>query len=280
MKTKIIAAALLLSGFGAWIWTACDKIPEDETRIASDLPEWQGKTVVLEDFTGVGCTNCPDAAEIAHGLQTLMGDKLIVVELHATTAQVAESLTAPIEAGDADLRNAAAAVYSIYWKVAGLPCGLINRKQAPGEVLSRARWRGTAIGVYGEAPVATIEAEASLSGSTITVTAKGSFPQAYQTDGEIRVLTMILEDGFSVTQVVHGEHQAGYIHNHVLRHVIDEAWGVKVLDAKPAANSMFNYTGTVNVESNWNTANLSVAVLLCNNETKEILNAAKVKLNQ
>lgn len=279
MKTKIIASALLLLGFGAWVWTACDKIPEDETRIASDLPEWQGKTVVLEDFTGVGCTNCPDAAEIAHGLQTLMGDKLIVVELHGQTETVTESLVAPQAEGDADLRNLAAAAYSAYWKVAGLPCGLINRKQAQGEVLSRARWRGTAIGVYGEVPVATIEATATLSGSTITVEAKGSFPQAYQEDGEIRVLTMILEDGFSVTQVVHGEKQPGYIHNHVLRHVIDDAWGVKVLDAKPAANSMYNYTGTVSVESNWNKANLSVAVLLCNNETKEILNAAKVKLN-
>ncbi|MDE6514474.1 MAG: Omp28-related outer membrane protein [Bacteroidales bacterium] len=280
MKTKIIASALLLFGFGAWVWTACDKIPEDETRISSDLPEWQGKTVVLEDFTGVGCTNCPNAAEIAHGLQTLMGDKLIVVELHGQTETVTASLVGPQADGDPDLRNAAAAVYSTYWKVAGLPCGLINRQQAPGEVLSRARWRSTAIGVYGEAPVATIEATASLSGSTITVEAKGSFPQAYQSKGEIRVLTMILEDGFSVTQIVSGTATPGYIHNHVLRHVIDEAWGVKVLDANPAANSMFNYTGTVNVQSNWNKDNLSVAVLLCDNDTKEILNAAKVKLNQ
>ena len=279
MRTKIIAAALLLSGFGAWIWTACDKIPEDETRITSDLPEWQGKTVVLEDFTGVGCTNCPDAADIAHGLQTLMGDKLIVVELHGQTEAVTASLVGPQADGDPDLRNAAAAVYSLYWNVAGLPCGLINRQQAPGAVLSRARWRGTAIGVYGEVPVATIEATASLSGSTITVEAKGAFQQAYQTDGEIHVLTMVLEDGFSVTQVVHGEHQAGYIHNHVLRHVIDDPWGVKVLDAKPAANSMFTYSGSLSVEPNWNRDNLSVAVLLCNSETKEILNAAKVKLD-
>lgn len=278
MRTKIIAAALLLSGFGAWIWTACDKIPEDETRISSDLPEWQGKTVVLEDFTGVGCTNCPDAANIAHGLQTLMGDKLIVVELHGETETITASLVAPQEEGDSDLRNAAAADYSTYWKVAGLPCGLINRQQAPGAVLSRTRWRGTAIGVYGEVPVATIEATASLSGSTISVSANGLFPKTYECN-DIRVLAMVLEDGFSVTQIDNGEKRAGYIHNHVLRHVIGDTWGGKVLDAVPADSTRFDYTGTVNVESGWNKANLSVAVLLCNNETKEILNAAKVKLD-
>lgn len=279
MKTKIIASALLLLGFGAWVWTACDKIPEDETRVASDLGEWQGKTVVLEDFTGVGCVNCPKAAITAHGLQTLMGDKLIVVELHATTEWVGERLTAPREDNDPDLRSEDARVYSTYWKVPSLPKGLINRQQAPTETLKNDDWRGAAIKVYSEVPAATIEATATLSGSTITVEAKGSFPQAYQEDGEIRVLAMVLEDGFSVTQVVPGDEQSGYIHNHVLRKTIDNAWGVKVLDARPAANSMYNYTGTVSVESNWNKANLSVAVLLCNNETKEILNAAKVKLN-
>ncbi|MDE6308549.1 MAG: Omp28-related outer membrane protein, partial [Bacteroidales bacterium] len=257
MKTKIIAAALLLSGFGAWVWTACDKIPEDETRTSTELPEWQGKTVVLEDFTGVGCTNCPNAAEIAHNLQTLMGDKLIVVELHGQTAQISESLVAPQAAGDPDLRNAAAAVYSTHWKVAGLPVGLINRKQDEG--ISRARWRGTAIGVYGEVPVATIEATASLSGSTISVSANGLFPQAYS--GEIHVLTMILEDGFSVTQIVNGEETPGYIHNHVLRHVIDNPWGVKIMDGVSADSTRFEYAGTVNVEPNWKKENLSVAVL-------------------
>lgn len=280
MKTKIIVSTLLLLGFGAWVWTACDKIPEDETRISMDLGEWYGKTVVLEDFTGVGCVNCPKAAMTAQGLQTLMGDKLIVIELHATTELVGESLTAPREANDPDLRSEDARVYSTYWKVPSLPKGLINRQQAPNEPLISDDWRGEAIKVYSEVPAATIEATASLSGSTITVTANGTFPQAYEIDGEIRVLAMVLEDGFSVTQVVPGGEQSGYIHNHVLRKTINNAWGVKVLDARPAANSMFNYTGTVNVESDWNKANLSVAVLLCNNETKEILNATKVKLNQ
>ncbi len=269
---------MLLSGIGAWVWTACDKISEDETRISVDLPEWQGKYVVLEDFTGVGCTNCPDAANIAHGLQTLMGDRIIVVELHAATEALAP-LTTPRVEGEVNLVSADATTYAAYWQVVGLPAGLINRKQAPGETLARGRWRGQAISVYGEVPVATIEATASLSGSTISVSANGLFPQAYKDSGDIRVVTMILEDGFSVTQVVSGEEQAGYVHNHVLRRTID-AWGVKVLDGVPSDSTVFDYAGTVGVDPNWNTANLSVAVMLCNGETREILNATKVGLNQ
>lgn len=280
MKTKIIGVAALMFGLGAWVWTACDKIPDDEMRIASDLPEWQGKTVVLEDFTGVGCVNCPNAAEIAHGLQTLMGDKLIVVELHPDNTSQLSSLTAPLAEGDADLRSAMATTYATFWKVEGLPAGLINRQQASGETVQRGRWRGQAISVYGEVPVATVEATASLSGSSIAVSASGAFSQAYTAEEGLHVLVMVLEDGFAVTQRTPGGDQAGYAHNHVLRAVVGDVWGNKVLDAGAiASGTAFTYTGNVGVDAAWKTANLSVAVLLCDAKTKEILNAAKVQLN-
>lgn len=280
MKMKIIGVAALMFGLGAWVWTACDKIPEDEMRIASDLPEWQGKTVVLEDFTGVGCPNCPNAGEIAHGLKNLMGDKLILVELHPDENSAVARLTVPRSPEDADLRNAMATVYATFWKVEGLPAGLINRKQASGETLPRARWRGQAISVYGEVPVATIEATALLSGSSIAVSASGAFSQAYTAEEGLHVLAMVLEDGFSVTQAVSGEEQTGFAHNHVLRATVGDVWGNKVLDAGDiASGTNFTYSGNVSVNSVWKTADLSVAVFLCDAKTKEILNAVQVKVN-
>lgn len=280
MKTKIMGLLAIGCALTALLWTACDKIPDDETRIVSDLPEWQGKTVVLEDFTGVGCVNCPNAAEIAHALQTLMGDKLILVELHPDATSTLASLTAPLAPEDADLRNALATTYATFWKVEGLPAGLVNRKQASGEALPRARWRGQAISVYGEIPSATVEATATLSGSSVAVSVSGTFSQAYTAEEGIHVLAMVLEDGFSVTQRMPGGDQPGYAHNHVLRATIGDVWGNKVLDAGAVASgTTFSYTGTVGVDAAWNAANISVAVLVCDAKTKEILNAAKVKLN-
>lgn len=277
--------AAVLLGLGVLTWPACDKIADDEMREVTDkvapndtLPGWQGKTVVLEDFTGVGCVNCPNAADIAHNLQLLMKDRLILVELHAETPQIGENLVAPQVEGDVDLRSADAKEYSLYWNVPGLPAGLINRQQATGKALARGRWEAAARAVYEEMPVATIEATATLSDGQIAVSAKGAFSQAYECK-DVRVMAMVLEDGFSVTQLTPSGAQAGYAHNHVLRKTLDEAWGKTVLTAAPAMGTTFEYESKASVESNWNPANLSVAVMVCNGETKEILNATKVSLN-
>jgi hypothetical protein len=41
------------------------------------------KVVLLEDYTGHKCVNCPTAAEIAHNLQITYGEKIILMAIHA-----------------------------------------------------------------------------------------------------------------------------------------------------------------------------------------------------
>ena len=48
--------------------------------------EWEpsGKTVLIKDFTGARCVNCPDAADYAHNLQHQLGeDRVIIMSVHA-----------------------------------------------------------------------------------------------------------------------------------------------------------------------------------------------------
>ncbi|MDE5703679.1 MAG: hypothetical protein K2H70_02525, partial [Bacteroidales bacterium] len=70
--------------------------------------------------------------------------------------------------------------------------------------------------------------------------------------------------------------EEGYPNDHVLRQVMGgDAWGVK-MDAENGMLTDFEYKGDIVVDSSWNIENLSVAVLVCNAKTKEILNATKV----
>ena len=52
---------------------SCDKIDIDNTH-KPYVPSSGGKTVLIKDFTGVRCVNCPAAAEAAHELQHQFGD--------------------------------------------------------------------------------------------------------------------------------------------------------------------------------------------------------------
>lgn len=48
------------------------------------MPELAGKTVLVKDFTGSRCVNCPGAADYAHSLQHQLGeDRIFILSVHA-----------------------------------------------------------------------------------------------------------------------------------------------------------------------------------------------------
>lgn len=61
----------------------CDKIDIDNTH-KPYTPTSGGKTVLIKDFTGARCVNCPAAAEAAHELQHELGeDRIFIMSVHA-----------------------------------------------------------------------------------------------------------------------------------------------------------------------------------------------------
>lgn len=71
----ILAAATLFFFMG------CDKI-EDPIKPINITAS--GKTVLIKDFTGARCVNCPAAAEAAHELQHRLGEEnVIIMSVHA-----------------------------------------------------------------------------------------------------------------------------------------------------------------------------------------------------
>ena len=61
----------------------CDKIDINNTHKPYE-PTGGNKTVLIKDFTGARCVNCPAAAEVAHQLQSLLGeDRIFILSVHA-----------------------------------------------------------------------------------------------------------------------------------------------------------------------------------------------------
>ena len=60
---------------------SCDKIDNPHKPYN---PSAGGKTVLIKDFTGARCVNCPAAAEAAHELQQQLGeDRVFILSVHA-----------------------------------------------------------------------------------------------------------------------------------------------------------------------------------------------------
>ena len=73
----ILTAAVLLMAIG------CDKIDINNTHKPYE-PVSGSKTVLIKDFTGARCVNCPEAADYAHELQHRLGeDRIFIMSVHA-----------------------------------------------------------------------------------------------------------------------------------------------------------------------------------------------------
>ena len=74
-----IAAVASVLAFG---FTACDEVDENERFV--EMPARESKrNVLVEEFTGQQCTNCPDAHKALATLSEQYGSNLIVVGIHA-----------------------------------------------------------------------------------------------------------------------------------------------------------------------------------------------------
>ena len=111
----IIGIALLMA--------ACSHIAEDEQLIevaVDDMPTNEiMRNVLLEDFTGQRCVNCPKAAEIIHQLEKAYGDRLIPVGIYWEPKPVPNGLAT--ETGKEYFSN---------WNVEAQPAGLVGRHGA------------------------------------------------------------------------------------------------------------------------------------------------------
>ena len=84
MNISRLSLLLAFAGFGL---TACDNVDEGERFEGPlDLEEVLAKSeknVLIEDFTGQRCTNCPNAAQKIHEFQEQYGkDRVIAVAIH------------------------------------------------------------------------------------------------------------------------------------------------------------------------------------------------------
>lgn len=78
---KILKLILLCTLIGGALW-GCNDISPDDRFI--EMPPVEGdRVVLLEDYTGQKCPNCPDGARIIEQLQEQYGQRFIAVSIHA-----------------------------------------------------------------------------------------------------------------------------------------------------------------------------------------------------
>lgn len=212
LKNILFAIATILAA------TSCSNIDDDE-RYIYVKPADVGRCVLIEDFTGQRCSNCPRATSTIESLQEQYGaDNVIAVGIHSGPLGFAGN------SKNVGLMTDTGNEYYNSNDIPSQPYGVINRVSKSG---NDSEW-GTI--VYNEiqktAPV-SIALTNTYDATSRTATINVSMLGIDGVSGKLQV--WVIEDGITAMQMMQdGTVSYDYVHNHVFREAVNGTWGEAV----------------------------------------------------
>lgn len=289
MRTKtVLSAILVLLLFGS-----CDRIvlPSPGTPPVNPNPNTSVRKVLVEDYTGHLCPNCPDAADTITNLEDTYGNQVIPLAIHCgyfayTRNQVGAPLplcaAANPNAFFADFQTTLGTAWDTQFGVSamGQPMGMINRT---GGVLERYVWEDSLYSILQKPADADIKITPAYNSSTrmLNVNVETKFLNTLTSTNGFALSVVLTEDSIIDWQDVHGNCVQNYTFNHTLRAGINSnaAQGVTLLTGNAAANQtvLLSYSN-FNVSNTWNENHCNVVAFVYNIDTWEVLQAEMVQM--
>lgn len=247
---------------------SCSNIDEGD-RLIYVKPAEVGRAILIEDFTGQRCINCPTGTEIINGIVSTYGeDNVIAVGIHSGPLGFAGNSKTP------GLMTDTGNEYYKRWdkeNKMGQPWVIFNRKTSPDSHYNNwAAMVGTIISEKANLSVKIANAyDAAKRTLTTTVGADGVNGTV---NGKLQV--WIVEDGVKALQMMpDGKSNKEYIHNHVFRAAVNGTWGEDVTVKKgETTTKQYSYK----LPEAWNADNIAVVAFVYNDSGVE--NVAKKHL--
>lgn len=247
---------------------SCSNIDEGD-RLIYVKPAEVGRAILIEDFTGQRCINCPIGTEIINGIVDTYGeDNVIAVGVHSGPLGFAGN------SKTVGLMTDTGNEYYTRWdkeNKMGQPWVVFNRKTSPDSHYNNwAAMVGTIISEKANLSVKIANAyDAATRTLTTTVGADGVNGTV---NGKLQV--WIVEDGVKALQMMpDGKSNKEYIHNHVFRAAVNGTWGEDVtVKEDETTTKQYSYV----LPEAWNADNIAVVAFVYNDGGVE--NVAKKHL--
>lgn len=247
---------------------SCSNIDEGD-RLIYVKPAEVGRAILIEDFTGQRCINCPTGTEIINGIVDTYGEyNVIAVGIHSGPLGFAGN------SKTVGLMTDTGNEYYTHWdkeNKMGQPWVIFNRKTSPDSHYNNwAAMVGTIISEKANLSVKIANAyDAATRTLTTTVGADGVNGTV---NGKLQV--WIVEDGVKALQMMpDGKSNKEYIHNHVFRAAVNGTWGEDVT-VKEGETTTKQYS--YKLPEAWNADNIAVVAFVYNDSGVE--NVAKKHL--
>jgi hypothetical protein len=222
--------------------TSCKEIPPaidftpintsltDTTYISTTIPVAQHKKIILEEFTGMKCVNCPTGHALSKLLHDAHPDSVIVVAIHSYP------ILAPSSWGELQI-NEGIAIDNLLGPAPSWPSSSIDRTPISGNtIVLSGNWTNAIENKLGEATSVNVEISntydsAPISTDSGTVTKlktkiKVIFTNAVTTSMKLSV--MLQENGIIAPQETPTGVNMAYVHEFTLRDMFTPYNGVSL----------------------------------------------------
>ena len=266
MKRSIFyIATLLLAGF-----VSCDVIDENNRYLEPDPgagPTERVQRVLIEEFTGRLCVNCPDGAAIVHDIQEYYPGQIVAVGIHA--GQLAPPATGPF-AGQ-DFRTEAGDEYNTHFAPQANPAAMINRTLYDTALPSTKKemWMTYVISEVAKEPVCEVVPTCTYDAATRTVAISAEVEAYSNMPAQPRLQLYIVESHIVGAQLTSTGMNTAYEHNHVLRAAVNGTWGSPIVASLAGEKKSYDVTTTLNDE--WVAENCHVVAFVYDEGSGRVL---------
>lgn len=248
----------------------------------------QAKVVLVEEFTGVSCPNCPAGQAQLKDIKNNLNGDLIIIAYHIEN----NGFTEPVQKdgnilSKYDFRTPDATEVSknIYGTISRMPQAGIDRLPE-GEnntpALDRANWSNAAERRAAEEVPVNIHLESAFDENTREATVTVKLVYNADVNFKEKITLAVLEDSIVDAQTFTSTKEKEYLHEHVLRDIVTPITGSAVPEkvSPKVPGRVYERTYTFSVDNKWHEEHCHIVAFVSNDEADNrlIVQAAEVKL--
>lgn len=255
---KIFTLTLIFTTIASYSQTFVSTTPEN-------------KNVVLEEFTGISCTYCPDGHRIANDIYNNNPTDVVLINIHTG------GYASPQGPGT-DFNTMFGSAIAAQSNLSGYPAGTVNRRvfaglgQNGGTAMSRGNWQSASSQILNEPSYVNVAAQANLDISTrqLSVTVEAFYTGSSPVNIN-KLNVALIQNNVEGPQTGASYNpnailpNGNYNHQHMLRHMLTGQWGDDITNTSTGSFFTNTYTYTIPNDLNgvaFDLFNLEVAVFL------------------
>ncbi|MDD3130604.1 MAG: Omp28-related outer membrane protein [Bacteroidales bacterium] len=279
MTRKLFFTIVLAFAIGSFGWMSCEKIDEpikvvdhkiypenpDDTLFFKDSVSTTQRQVLLEEFTGHRCVNCPEASLMVHQLAVSLDHRLVIYNVHA--GAFAKPL--PGTVFDTDFRSTVGNTFNLDFGIWAYPSAMIDRKPFQSSyTILKDNWEQLITAELAQPNLANLKLVGTWFPklSTLVITTETEF--TVEPAAEYRLAVYLVEDSIVAPQLnnkpsIGADTLMNYVHRNVLRDAINGVYGEYLTESAGLATGEI-YTKRYNyvVNPDWNIEHCNIIAYL------------------